>query len=110
MSKETNHESLDQGPSTPDWENQFPLGITTPMACRIIETWLNTEHVSVIQTLVQHRSQSSSAVCSLHASPPNARRGWQIQYRGVDYEQGEFMPFPDQLDRLKTPDFDLRSN
>ena len=111
MSDETNHEALDQGPATPDWETKFPLGITVPLAMHCIEQWLNTEHVSVLDSLIQHRKSSESAVCAIQVLRPTSRRGWAIQYRAVDYDNGQFMPFPDQLDRLEEIDeFDLRRN
>ena len=110
MSDVTNHEALDQGPATPDWETKFPLGITVPLAMHCIEQWLNTEHVSVLDSLIQHRKSSESAVCAIQVLRPTSRRGWAIQYRAVDYDNGQFMPFPDQLDRLKNAEFRLHDN
>ena len=108
--QDTNHEALDQGPATPDWELKFPLGITVPLASHCIEQWINTEHVSVLESLVQSRKQSDTARIAINALRPNNRRGWAFSYRSVDYDSGEFLPFTDQLDRLKNLEFRLRDN
>ena len=101
MSQETNHEALDQGPACTDWHLLFPLGITVPLAAHCIEQWFNTEHISVLDSLLQARKQSDEAKIAINTLRPNSRRGWSFSYRSVDFDAGEFMPFSDQLDRLK---------
>lgn len=110
MSEETNHEALDQGPCTPDWEAKFPFGITVPLATHCIEQWINTEHPQVLQTLAQHRASSDDAVISFSAKPPTNRIGWQISYRGISVEMCEFMPMTDQLDLIEKRQMRLRDN
>ena len=110
MSQETNHEALDQGPACTDWHLLFPLGITVPLAAHCIEQWFNTEHISVLDSLVQARKQSDEARIAINTLRPNSRRGWSFSYRSVDFDAGEFMPFPDLLDRLKNAEFRLHDN
>ena len=101
MSDETNHENLDQGPATPDWESKFPFGITVPLATHTIEQWLNTEHPQVLRGLADHRASSPDAVVTLTARPPTRRIGWQIRYRGSSVQMCEPMPMTDQLDLIE---------
>lgn len=72
---------FDQGPLPPDWTNLLPLGVTPPLFARCLETWLQTEHSNVIETITHLSCQS--AVIAVKAIPPRNNLPWTFQYRSL---------------------------